>query len=278
MIFRQRTLLVIAAGVALFTAPRLSAEGSNNPLMGVAAIVGAASPMVVAGIQAGADKAIAATEAKTTLYNTQAKIKTDAYLGSLNALVSLSMSFATERMNTVNQAFASFREGMVNALTLDLQNKDYNLKSRELTQSAYVQKKGIELEEKKMALGVSKSEAELNASVTAKGYGSGAKSQDSGSSLSVTSHLTSLGNRLVQSAAKPNPVANSVYRGIRSGTRYLEINDGEGDVSSSQPSRVSDLLAFHARSTESSSSTGRHRSGPSRPSVGGRPIDYRSIR
>ena len=79
------------------------AFAEEEALFGTAAILGAASPMVMSGIQAAADRDIARINAQTSIATTQIGSNTAMYLAQLQAQTAFSQIQATASINALNQ-------------------------------------------------------------------------------------------------------------------------------------------------------------------------------
>ncbi len=155
-------------------------------LMAIAMIIAAIAPMVVASIQANADKAIAKINADTTLKTAQMQADTSRFLANTQKDVALQQSAISQQIAKQNNDAQSQR---LNMQLAELRS------AREDAQKAEQEKRQIEMKYNQDRIDLAKKQADdnvklaketLNANLTQAGLVSGVVSKNSTNSLSVT--------------------------------------------------------------------------------------------
>lgn len=174
--------------VGAFLSPAARAEIAE---VGAAAagIISSISGPVIAGIQASADKSIAATNAAATLATTQIQSDTAKYLAETQAEVALYQAETAKEINLINNNGQTERLGMQLA-ELRAAREDAMASEREKRRIEYeYNQQRIALAWKQADDNYKLAQATLKAQLTQAGLISGFKTQDSSSGLTVTKTL-----------------------------------------------------------------------------------------
>jgi len=154
-------------------------------LMAIAAIIAAIAPMIVASIQAEADKAIAKINADTTIKTAQMQSDTSKFLANVQKDVALQQAQISQQITKQNNDAQSQR---LNMQLAELRS------AREDAKQAEQEKRQIELQYNQERIALAKKQADdnvklakqtLNANLTQAGLVSGVTSKNSSNSLTV---------------------------------------------------------------------------------------------
>lgn len=184
-------------------------QAAAQILMGIAAIISAIAPMVVAGIQAEAEKEIAATQAKAQIEMTNISANTSKFISNQNTQVTLQQTAAAERINKLNQDGVSGRLDMQLA---ELRSAREDAASREkdrLAEEKRLNAERIALAQKQADDNLKLARQSLNAQLTQAGLTSGFGSSRNSSTGGLTS-TTLAGN------VAANSLGNSVTTPLNS--------------------------------------------------------------
>lgn len=141
--FWQNTQRVFALFLAAFLTTTHAHSEAGAALGGAAAIIGAASPMVTAGIQAGADVAINSMQIDAQKYQVDRNADASEYMMGLQSQTAIQMAGLQSQMNAYNQQQSTLRlqmqldsvaraSAMTQQANLQSLMQEYGLKNREL--------------------------------------------------------------------------------------------------------------------------------------------------
>lgn len=176
----KRGLLLV---LALLSAPKAYAEA--DALMGTAAIIGAASSGVVAGIQAGADVAVTKTNADAQLKMTQITADNSKYLADSQERNSFFQTMMAQTINSQNNKAQTDRLMLMLQEQAAARNQQYQLKAEDRAEDYRFKMMQMQLAQKQSDDDYKLGLLKLEASKVQAGMSSGFKN--------VTSNLTSSG-------------------------------------------------------------------------------------
>ncbi len=222
-------------------------------LMGIAAIMASIAPMIVAGIQADAEKEIAATQAKAQIEMTNISANTSKFISNQNTEVTLQQTAAAERINRLNQDGVSQRLDMQLA---ELRNAREDAGQREKDRLAEEQRlngQRIALAQKQADDNLKLARQSLNAQLTQAGLTSGfGNSRNSGNGLTSTTLAGNVGTTATKGTTSSASTATASTS--RVGVKESRISSASSSSSSSSGLGVS--LGDSASVASSGSSSG----------------------
>ncbi len=142
-------------------------------LMGVAAIIAAIAPMVVAGIQAEAEKDIARTQAMAQIEMTNISANTSKFISDQNTKVTLEQTATAERINRLNQDGVSQRLDMQLAELRSAREDAAQREKDRLAEEKRLNEERIALAKKQADDNLKLARQSLNAQLTQAGLTSG---------------------------------------------------------------------------------------------------------
>lgn len=186
-------------------------EAAAQALFGVAAIISAIAPMVVAGIQASADKAIAKTNAQAQIKMTEITSSTSKFLSNQQKEIALTQTAASQQIAAENNARVTQRLELQLA-ELRAAREDQAKREREkIAIEQDLNKQRIELANKQADDNLLLAKQTLNKQLTQAGLSTGfANSRNSGSRLQIgRSNTAARTTNSVADGSTGDAIANS---------------------------------------------------------------------
>jgi len=180
--FAAISFLAIIAAIPTGAFAESAVAGALN---GAAAIAGAISPIVTAGIQASADKAIAGINAETSLAVTAINSETTKYLAAANAEVALAQAQTSQAINKINNDGQTERLGMQLAEVRAAREDAMAAEREKRWIEMYYNEQRIQLAKEQADANYKLAQATLQAQLVQQGLVSGVSRIDSSAGLTV---------------------------------------------------------------------------------------------
>jgi len=212
-------------------------------LMGIAAIIAAIAPMVVASIQANADKAIAKLNADTQIKMTEITSETSKYLANQQKDIALTQSNLAAQISDKNNGAVTQRLDMQLAELRNARDDAAKAEREKRELEMTFQKERIALAKKQADDQLTLAKATLNAQLTQAGLSQGfAATVDSGSRLTSTgtSVASGSGSSLGSSISGGS---SSTAKGATTGQGFRESSTTLDPVSSTSTSSTATTAA-----------------------------------